>query len=247
MGMVPGGGMSELPRYRQILEVLRDRIARGEYKLGGLLPTEADLCAEFATSRYTVREALRRLVQQGLLSRRQKTGTIVIARDVRPTYVQSIGSVAELFQFSVDTHFVVLGTERVEAPPPPVPDSGEQWQRIDGIRSEHRGGRHICYNMSYIPARLADLAEKMPASFGPFYTLLADQAQEPITHVVQEITAAPMPAHVAAALNLPQNTNGLCVHRRYVSAPGVLIASFNWHEAEQFVFRMELGRSGSVA
>jgi DNA-binding GntR family transcriptional regulator len=87
----------------------------------------------------------------------------------------------------------------------------------------------------------------MPASFGPFYTLLADQAQEPITHVVQEITAAPMPAHVAAALNLPQNTNGLCVHRRYVSALGVLIASFNWHEAEQFVFRMELGRSGSVA
>jgi len=239
------GLMAGLPLYRQILETLQDRVAREVYPIGSQLPTEAELCAEFSASRYTVREALRRLVQRGLLSRRRKTGTVVIAREDHPAYVQSIGSVSELFQFSVDTHLAVLSVERVESPPPPVPSDGGPWQRIDGIRSEHRGGRQICYNTSYIPVRLANLAKERPASFGPFYTLLAGQVPEPITHVVQEVTAAPMPAHVAAALDLPPNTIGLCVHRRYVSGSGTLIASFNWHAAERFVLRSQLQRSES--
>jgi DNA-binding GntR family transcriptional regulator len=239
--------MAGLPLYRQIEQTLSGRVARGVYPLGGLLPTEAELCAEFSASRYTVREALRHLVQRGLLSRRRKTGTVVIAREERPVYVQTIGSVAELFQFSVDTHLAVLSVERVDRPPPPVPADGAQWQRIDGIRSEHRGGRQICYNMSYIPARLADLAKERPASFGPFYALLDGEVPEPVTHVVQEVTAAPMPPHVASALGLPQNTIGLCVHRRYVSASGILIASFNWHEAEWFVLRSQLQRFGPMS
>jgi DNA-binding GntR family transcriptional regulator len=239
--------MAGLPRYRQIFETLQDRIAREVYPVGTQLPTEAEICAEFSASRYTVREALRRLVQRGLLSRRRKTGTVVIAREDRPAYVQLISTVTDLFQFSVDTHLAVLSVERVEHPPPPVPADGGSWQRIDGIRSEYRGGPQICYNTSYIPIRLADFAKERPASFGPFYAMLEGQVSEPITHVVQEVTAAPMPPHVVQALDLPANTIGLCVHRRYVSASGTLIASFNWHAAERFVLRSQLHRSGLVA
>ena len=38
---------------------LFEDIGSGRYAVGGLLPTEADLCRQFAVSRHTVREAYR--------------------------------------------------------------------------------------------------------------------------------------------------------------------------------------------
>src|SRR3954447_25848911 len=69
-------------RYRQIVAVFQARITSGLYPLGSLLPTEAELCAEFDVSRYTVRETLRRLMALGLISRRQGSGTMVVRTEV---------------------------------------------------------------------------------------------------------------------------------------------------------------------
>ena len=62
-------------RYRVIAGALQERIATGEFDVGHLLPTEAELCDEFRASRFTVREALRRLEDAGLVARRQGSGT----------------------------------------------------------------------------------------------------------------------------------------------------------------------------
>jgi GntR family transcriptional regulator len=53
------------PRYRRIQRDLEDRLSRGLYPVGSLLPTEADLGFEFKASRFTVREALRKLTELG--------------------------------------------------------------------------------------------------------------------------------------------------------------------------------------
>ena len=52
------------------------------------LPTESELCEEFGASRYTVREALRRLVDQGMVHRRQGAGSV--ASPPRPRRATSI-------------------------------------------------------------------------------------------------------------------------------------------------------------
>ncbi|WP_161993811.1 GntR family transcriptional regulator [Muricoccus nepalensis] len=240
--------MSALPRYRRIMERIRARIAEGTYPVGGVLPAETELCAEFAVSRYTMREALRLLVEQGMLSRRQKAGTVVVSRHPRAAYVQSIGTVEELFQHSVDTHLTVIDRREVPAPPAPVPpDDQGPWHRIDGLRRTQAEGAPFCFNRSFIPGRLAGLALERPGSFGPFYAMLAERAEEPIEQVVQEITAGLMPEEVWSSLGLPPDTIGMCVHRRYLSRVGVLIASFNWYEASRFVYRMELERSRGPA
>ena len=70
------GASAELPRYQQIADELIGRIASGKYPVGGLLPTEMELCEHYGISRSTVREALRRVRDAGLISRRRRTGTI---------------------------------------------------------------------------------------------------------------------------------------------------------------------------
>ncbi|WP_189323159.1 GntR family transcriptional regulator [Streptomyces flaveus] len=53
---------------QEIADILRDRIRSGELKAGDRLPTQAELADEFGVERGTVRQALRALQEDGLLS-----------------------------------------------------------------------------------------------------------------------------------------------------------------------------------
>ncbi|MGF1648711.1 MAG: GntR family transcriptional regulator [Kineosporiaceae bacterium] len=56
------------PLYEQVADGLRRHIERGEYGPGQSLPSEADLQREYGVSRDTVRKALARLTQEGLIT-----------------------------------------------------------------------------------------------------------------------------------------------------------------------------------
>lgn len=66
--------MSEGPRYRELAESLRERIAAGEFAIGSSLPGEQALAAEYGVTRTVVRNALHRLEQRGLVTARRNIG-----------------------------------------------------------------------------------------------------------------------------------------------------------------------------
>jgi GntR family transcriptional regulator len=71
------------PLYRHIADDLRAQIKNGQLKLNAKLPTEGELSDKYEASRNTVREAIRRLTDEGLLESRPGQGTFV-ARKVNP-------------------------------------------------------------------------------------------------------------------------------------------------------------------
>ena len=64
-----------------VVSRLRDEIRNGGLPIGCKIPTEAKLVEMFGVSRPSVREAVRSLVQLGLLETRQGDGTYVVAED----------------------------------------------------------------------------------------------------------------------------------------------------------------------
>lgn len=60
--------VTERALWQDIAAVLRSAITGGQYKPGDTLPSEAELATEFGVSRDTVRRALGRLTQEGLLT-----------------------------------------------------------------------------------------------------------------------------------------------------------------------------------
>ncbi len=68
-----------LSKYIQIADALRDQVSSGEIQENDQLPNEDSLCIQFSASRGTVREAIRLLVEEGLLRREQGRGTFVNA------------------------------------------------------------------------------------------------------------------------------------------------------------------------
>jgi GntR family transcriptional regulator len=235
------------PRYLQIYAVLRERIVEGRYAIGSNLPTEVELATEFGVSRYTVREALRGLVEQGMLARRQGSGSQVLSVEPSHGFVHTIRSMADLFQYALDTYLDIRSTTEITVGQDLAPliggDTGSRWLLIKGVRRTDRGGEAICFTHSYIPKRLEWIRPEIPSCIGPFYALLEKRTNEPIIDAVQEITAEPMTAEIAKGLGAHRGDYALRLLRRYSSRKGTLIASFNWHDARDFTYRMQLQRS----
>jgi GntR family histidine utilization transcriptional repressor len=66
---------SALPTYERVKQYLKRELARGRWSPGSLMPSEADLVAQFGVSRMTVNRALRELQSEGLIDRIQGAGT----------------------------------------------------------------------------------------------------------------------------------------------------------------------------
>ncbi len=91
---------SPVPLYYQIEVVLRDEVGAGRYPEGTPLPTEDALVRRFGVSRITVRRAMERLVQDGLIHRVPGRGTFVNA--VPPREFRIERNPADLMGFEED-------------------------------------------------------------------------------------------------------------------------------------------------
>lgn len=79
-----------LPLWAQVLTNLRRRLQAGEFQ--ERFPTDEQLVAEYEVSRQTVREAVRRLADEGLLERTRGRGTRVKA------FEQTAGTLESLYE-----------------------------------------------------------------------------------------------------------------------------------------------------
>ena len=93
---------SEKPLHIQAEEVLRKLIESEEYKNGKLLPNEVLLSEQLNISRNTLRQAINKLVFEGLLVRKKGHGTKVVKKGI-------IGGVKNWLSFSQEMK--MLGIE----------------------------------------------------------------------------------------------------------------------------------------
>jgi GntR family transcriptional regulator len=237
------------PLHVRIRSVLEDRVTAGIYPLHSLLPTEFELAREFETSRFTIREALRYLLDRGYVQRRPGVGTRVVDAAPRNAYSLSVGSLEELFQVARGTFFDIQAIEDVtldaETAETVGGSEGEGWIRISGLRRTAPGGSPICYVQSYIPERFRPLIPQVRGLQGPMFELLERHADGPILKTVQEISALPIPPDIAALMGEPPEAWALRLLRRYVTDGGVIITSLNWHPSHAMTYVMEIRRGVS--
>src|ERR1700710_1487028 len=102
-------------RYRDIATWLQKEIRLGKYPVGNLLPTETELMAQHSASRQTVREALRILMDQGLIVRRAGLGSVIIATEPPVLFTHSVKSLTEWLRYSNETYRQVVRSTEIVA------------------------------------------------------------------------------------------------------------------------------------
>ncbi|MBV9826576.1 MAG: GntR family transcriptional regulator [Alphaproteobacteria bacterium] len=239
--------VSEGSRYRVIADDLTRAIGQGKFAVGQTVPTEAALCARYSVSRHTVREALRRLVDQGLIDRRRGSPSRVLATAPQVAYVHRVDSLPELFEYARNTKLCIADMKPVrineEEAELIVAQAGSSWVRIRGIRRSMDGRDAICSTVVFVHSRFQSALHDVHQWSGPIYALLEERTGEVITEVLQEISAGPLPRKVAAGLSLRAGSPALRFLRRYLDASGgPMMTSVNWHAAAHFTYVVRLAR-----
>ena len=89
-----------MPLWAQVLEDLRRRLSEGEF--ADRFPGDHELAEHYGVSRHTVREAVRRLQNEGVVERGRGRGTFVR----QPVIEQSLGTLYSLFRSVEEQGFV---------------------------------------------------------------------------------------------------------------------------------------------
>ncbi len=98
---------ARMPRYLQLAGELRDAVLAGKFGADCPFPTETELCRQYEVSRFTVREALRRLQNEGLIARKRGSGTVVQPAAARGGALhQPLSNVGEILQYARDTSII---------------------------------------------------------------------------------------------------------------------------------------------
>jgi GntR family histidine utilization transcriptional repressor len=119
--------------YQRVKAYLKARLAAGRWRPGQLMPSEAELVAQFGVSRMTVNRALRELQAEGLVERVQGVGTFAAA-PVRLSSTLTIRDLHEEIEARGHRHRAEVHVKREERAPRPL---AEQLGLAAGSRVFH--------------------------------------------------------------------------------------------------------------
>ena len=234
------------PRYLQLAGDLRDEILAGRYGGGNSFPTENDLCQRYKVSRFTVREALRRLQAEGLIERKRGSGTRVQPAAARGGALhQPLSNVGEILQYARDSNV----TYRKQGRDPLPDDVAEQiagstkgeWTCFRGVRRHDADALPIAVTDAYFHERLGDAIDRLDIGAGTLFSQIERLSGVSIGKVTQDIQAVPADADVADELGIDEGAPVLRILRCYVDPKGELFEiSVSHHPGDRFAYSMHI-------
>lgn len=208
-------GQSGLPKYVQLRNALVDAISEGRWSPGDKLPSEQVLAELASVSLGTAQRALRLLVEEGRLVRRQGAGTFV-AQAHAP-----MGGPFQHFRFCGDDDDTILPiytrvVRRFKLPPgTPMAELLRTHRVICIDRVFSIGGEFSLYVQTYFDARrFPELATIEPPKLTgvSFKDLISRKYHQPAAHYDQRLEVLTFPEDVCKAIDVPVGTAGARLH-----------------------------------
>ncbi len=238
------------PRYLELADDLRMQIARGDFPGADQFPTESVLCARYGVSRFTVREALRTLQNEGLIQRKRGSGTIIQPAAARDGALhQPLSNVGEILQYARDTKVTFdrcgsIALPRALAAQIGHPASG-RWARFRGLRTGREADRPIAFTEAYIHPDLDGVADAIDLSEPTLFRQVERLSGARIAQVTQDIQAVAATAEIAKALGVPRRSPCLRIVRCYADTAGrVIEISASHHPGDRFAYSMHIEVEG---
>jgi len=242
MSSTASATLGSKPRYVQLATTLMREIESGQYPIGGLLPTEFEFCDQFGVSRFTVREAIKLLVQQGLVVRQAGVGSRVQAAPADVRYTQTMSGLADLQQYADETTLIVDSKKIIELTDKLAEQlqvsSKETWFHVEGLRFARDERLPICHTEVFIAPRLRSVKGIQTRTKRPIYSILEKEFGVKIVRVEQEMGAVTLNTKMVTRLKTSARAPALLVCRRYFDERGDLIEqALNTYPADLFTYR----------
>jgi len=204
------------PLYRQIKQLIMQRLQSGEWRAGELIPSEVELAARFNVSQGTVRKAIDELSTENLLVRRQGKGTFVATHNEARAQFRFLRLKPDVG----DAHYpdnTILDARRLRAPA----DVARQLEVKTGDsmifikRLQSFGGAPTILEELWLPGMIFKglSVERMQQYKGPMYALLETEFGMRMIRATESLRAVAADDDTAVALQVEPGAPLLSVHR----------------------------------
>ena len=211
---------------------LRRAIIEGEFPQGSKLPNEEQLRERFAVSRITLREAVRGLIEDGYVVRRQGSGTYVTKGPALRNSLDTNFSYTEYLESSgVRTSKEILDARVILADDDLANDldlePGTELVEVRRVRTADR--KPAIYSIDSLPADIVHHRTDLKAFRGSLYRLLSERGHT-VDHARTIITPVVADKELAGILGVPVGEP--LQHLRQVDYNGrgrPVMRSLEWH------------------
>jgi GntR family transcriptional regulator len=205
------------PIYMQLAQKLLKEITDGKILADEALPSERELCALMGASRVTVRKAIELLIEDGVLSRRQGSGTYVKPRIQAPgSYLTSFSEDAEARGETTTTHWMENKTGFASEEEARLLELKVDAPVLRLSRVRLADGEPLAIENAVVPADMLPTAAKLGNSL---YKALAERGNRPISGK-QKIRAALAGPNEAKLLGIAEGVEILRIERLTRRADG---------------------------
>lgn len=232
-----------LPLHAQVEQLLRDLIEKEEYQNGKTLPSEVELSKTLAISRTTVRQAIKKLVYEGILVRNKRAGTKVAPRSVSSKSNNWLSFSQEMKLRGVpiknfELHIGWVLPNNVIANFFEI-KSDKKILKMERVRG--RPEEPFVYFASYFHPRIGLTGEEDFKK--PLYEMLEQEHSVIATLSKEEISATAADSFIAEKLEIPVGSPVL-FRRRFVFDQGERPIEYNlgYYKADSFHYTVESTR-----
>ena len=208
---------TSLPLYEQVKDKLQQKIQQGEYTPLSQLPSEHELSELFQVSRITVRQALHKLSQEGLVFKVHGKGTFVSKPKAYQNITQLQGFAEAMSHTGHQILNEVLSVEFIEAPikvasklKVSVRSKVTEIKRVRLLNNEP-----VSYELTYLPAYLGEKLVENGIDFRStdIFSALEHELQQPLGYADLNIDAIQADDELAQLLSIDVHTPILRVER----------------------------------
>lgn len=226
------------PLYLQLEAVLREALTSDTWKAGEAMPPERELANKFGVSRLTLRKALERLEAQGLVQRRQGSGTYVAPRLEQPLSTLT-GFSEDMRARGLEPSLRWLKRGLFTASPEEVLalslSPGEKVARLERVRSAQ--GEPMAVERAALPAHLLPDPEQVKESL---YTYLESKDLRP-ARALQRLRSVAASRQEAELLGIRPGEPVLYIERlSYLADGSVLEFTRSHYRGDRYDFVAEL-------
>lgn len=226
---------------------LLEMIKSGRYPVGSNLPTEMELSESFSVSRHTVREAIRRLHDLGLVERRRRAGTTVVRQHPEPQFGLTLDTTDQL-QHYLETTDLRVGRIIPELSRQPsetvLEGQPADWIKVETHRCVPGSNRAISWTDIYIRQEYEAVVDVIGSRPGGVYPLFEEYCGEVVETIEIEISAAIFPPRIARLLGYGKADSALLMIRRFRNTSGKLLeVAVSYYPPYEFRYVARLIRS----
>jgi GntR family transcriptional regulator len=231
---------SASPLYLQLAQALSRAITEGLYQADQALPSERVLADTLGVSRVTARNAIERLVEQGLIVRKRGSGNYIAPRLEQPlTRLSSFSEEVHQRGFVPGSRWLSRGFA-VAAPDEQLSlqlKPGERVARLERLRLADE--TVMAYEVSVLPASVLPTPEAVTASL---YSHLANGGHAPV-RALQHIRALNADARLAGLLEVPAGMAVLYITRvGYLASGQAVELTHSYCRSDYYDFVAEMRR-----